>query len=576
MSSDDPLVGLHRPTSVDGTWARRASTVAIVGAGVVGALERIWLLAHLHLFGDEAVVGLMAREIGSGHLTTFYWGQTYGGVEPYAVSLMRLVNDGPVGLNATPLVLSAVASVLIGAIVAEVTGSRRLGMLAGATAWIWPYAYVWNSVREGGFRFATLCCGLAMVLCAVRIRGGRDGRWTCLLLGLAAGLGWWASPEVVYFAVPTVVLIATTITSEMKAGSRAGGGRLPWFRGRVALAGLGAVVGAFPWIYTNIGNGFASLNFGAQVTVSHSPFTGRLSIFFHQILPMQLGLKALVTGAWIGGPVVGRVLMVVAALVIVAAGVQALRSARLGDVRPLALALGVVALPFLIAANPASGYWLDGRYGVYVGPIIVTFVFAAAGARPIGDEEVAPRHRRHRLRSSRQAATFRLSTALALGALAIVAAGLLTVLDGQITAATPVIGSSAFFSAWHDPDEPIRQAVTNMANSHIRYAYGTYWTSYDLDFLGPGRVVVSPSLHDVNRWTAVTAAVEHAARPSWLFFPPGRTAAATTVFSNPETGPGGYTEPAFVALLHHLRVGYHVVHLGILDAVTPDRAVSLP
>ncbi len=576
MSSDDPLVRSHRPTSVGGAWVRLASTVTIVGAGVVGALERIWLLAHLHLSGDEAVVGLMARQIGSGHLTTFYWGQTYGGVEPYAASLMRLVNDGPVGLNAAPVVLSAIASVLIGAIVADVTGSRRLAMLAGATAWVWPYAYVWNSVREGGFRFVTLCCGLGMVLCALRIRGGQDGRWTCLLLGLAAGLGWWSSPEFVYFAVPALVLIVTTIASEMKAGNRNVAGRPPWYRGRVALALLGAVVGAIPWIYTNIGNGFASLNYGAQVTVSQSTYTGRLSIFFHQVLPMQLGLKTLLTGAWIGGPVLGRVLMVAAALVIGAAGVQAVRSARSGDVRPLALALGVVVLPFLMAANPATGYWPDGRYGVYVGPIIVTFVFAAAGAGPIGNEEVAPRHRRHRLRSGRQAAALHTFTALALGALAIAATGLLTIIDGQITAATPVIGSSAFFSAWHDPDEPIRQAVTNMANAHIRYAYGTYWTSYDLDFLGPGRVVVSPSPLDVNRWTTATAAVAHAARPSWLFFPPGRTAAATTVFTDSETGPGGYTEPAFVALLHHLGVGYHVVHLGILDAVTPDRAVSLP
>jgi hypothetical protein len=576
MSSDDPLAGLRRPTRVDRAWVRRASTVAIVGAGLVGALERISLLAHLHLSGDEAVVGLMARQIGSGHLTTFYWGQTYGGVEPYAVALMRLVNDGPVGLNATPVVLSAVASVLIGAIVAEVTGSRRLGMLAGATAWVWPYAYIWNSVREGGFRFATLCCGLGMVLCAARIRGARDGKWTCLLLGLAAGLGWWSSPEIVYFAVPTAMLIVTTVASEMKAGNRAAAGRPPWYRGRVALALLGAVVGAIPWIYTNIGNGFASLNYGAQVTVSSSSFTGRLSTFFHQILPMQLGLKALLTGAWIGGPVLGRVLMVVAVLVIVAAGVRAVRSARRGDVRPLALALGVVTLPFLIAANPATGYWLDGRYGVYVGPIIATFVFAAAGATPIEDEELAPQHRRHRLRSGRHPAALHTPTALALGALAIAATGLLTVIDGQITAATPVIGSSALFSAWHDPDQPIRQAVTNMANAHIRYAYGTYWTSYDLDFLGPGRVVVSPSPHDVNRWTTATAAVAHAARPSWLFFPPGRIVAASTVFSDSETGPGGYTELAFVALLRHLGIGYHVVHLGILDAVTPDRAVSLP
>ena len=64
---------------------------AAVGAGrrspgSYGVLLRIWLLAHLPLFGDEAAVGLMARGILAGHFDAFYWGSTYSGGEPYVVA----------------------------------------------------------------------------------------------------------------------------------------------------------------------------------------------------------------------------------------------------------------------------------------------------------------------------------------------------------------------------------------------------------------------------------------------------------------------------------------------------------
>ncbi len=41
--------------------------------------------------------------------------------------------------------------------------------------WVWPYAAIWNSVREIGFRGATLCCGLVLVLCALRVHQHRAG-----------------------------------------------------------------------------------------------------------------------------------------------------------------------------------------------------------------------------------------------------------------------------------------------------------------------------------------------------------------------------------------------------------------
>jgi hypothetical protein len=75
---------------------------------------------------------------------------------------------------------------------------------------------------------------------------------------------------------------------------------------------------------------------------------------------------------------------------------------------------------------------------------------------------------------------------------------------------------------------------------------------------------------------AAAQEVARAKHPSWLFFPPTRIAAATVTFSNPQVGPGGYSEQAFEALLKRMGIGYHVVHLGILDAVTPDRKATLP
>ena len=77
-----------------------------------------------------------------------------------------------------------------------------VAVLGAALVWVWPYAATWNSVREIGFRGATLCCGLLVVLCALRVYLRRAGLGTRLLLGLAAGTGWWASPEIGYFAVP--------------------------------------------------------------------------------------------------------------------------------------------------------------------------------------------------------------------------------------------------------------------------------------------------------------------------------------------------------------------------------------
>ena len=124
----------------------------VVLAGAYGVLLRVWLLAHMSLFGDEAVVGLMGRGILAGHFDAFYWGQHYGGAEPYVVAaVLGPINGGPMGLNATPAVLAAAAAVLVFFVLRTGRANRRLAAVGAAMVWVWPYAAVWNSVREIGF-----------------------------------------------------------------------------------------------------------------------------------------------------------------------------------------------------------------------------------------------------------------------------------------------------------------------------------------------------------------------------------------------------------------------------------------
>ena len=72
--------------------ARRARldvlvVVVIALALVVGAaVFRPGTSFHRPITSDEAVGGLIANQILHGHTYAFFWGQPFGGVEPYAVA----------------------------------------------------------------------------------------------------------------------------------------------------------------------------------------------------------------------------------------------------------------------------------------------------------------------------------------------------------------------------------------------------------------------------------------------------------------------------------------------------------
>src|SRR5689334_12812241 len=97
---------------------RKALRVALlVLVGAAGLALRIWVdrAAVGTPDSDEAVMGLMVRQAVHGHLTTFYWGQPYGGSQEVllTVPLFAIFGSSYAALRAVPIALSALAAVLV-------------------------------------------------------------------------------------------------------------------------------------------------------------------------------------------------------------------------------------------------------------------------------------------------------------------------------------------------------------------------------------------------------------------------------------------------------------------------------
>ena len=548
------------PTAPGRSALDAVSASVVVLSIVVGALERLWLLVHTPLFADTAVVGLMGRQIEHGHVLAFYWNQPYGGVEPYLVAALNDVVPGSFGINLTSAILSGLAAVVVGLIVHELCGDRRVGWLAGAMAWVWPYAAVWNSTRELGFHFVSLFLGLVMIWLALRVEHGHTGDLSMLTLGLSAGLGVWASPELVFFAVPTAIVLVGSLRRWISLR-------------RLALLAGGVLLGALPWIYSNANSRFASL----QTGVAQSQGLGhRLGIFVHDYAPIELSLRYLFDGSWVGGPVLGKVLFLAGTVVVIASLVGAtwlfIRTGK--DLGLIACGVGIIVFPFLLAANSKTEYWIDGRYSVDLSFLIVIVVFATAplfarevwGRRPVSPESNTPSDRSN-------AVVWVLTVVVCVGTLLTMAqSGVST----QFASSTATLrsGADALFSGWNNPDRGLEDSIASMHAAHITAAYADYWTAYNIDYLDPS-ISVSPSPLDPVRSQPLLDAVERSRRPAWLFSAPTHLAGADLAFGD-QQGPGPYTEGSFIAMLRARGISSRVVHLGVLDAVIPDRKVTLP
>jgi 4-amino-4-deoxy-L-arabinose transferase-like glycosyltransferase len=439
---------------------RRAWRVLAVVAVAAAVLMRIWVL-HGPLGAadsDEAVVGLMARHALDGELRTFFWGQAYGGTPALALDalLFALLGSSVIALKLAPL-LGAAASVALLWRVGRRTFGEPTATLAALMFAVWPGTYVWWSTKERLFYWPCLALGLGILLCALRVAERRD-RWPdWVTMGLAAGVGWWATPQIVFFAVPAVLWL---VLRDRRC--------VLW----LPVPGVAALVGAAPWLRVNLSQHFLSLDVPPQ-PVSEG-YLDHLRHLFAAGVPTALGLRVAYSGRWILGAVA-----VIAYLALVAVIVRS--SIRRPSTASLVM-LTAVLFPFVYAVSPYTWFVGEGRYVLFLAPLLtllLAYAFAGRGVR----------------------------TAAAVLAVCVVvsAAGLLR-MRGLTEPYAVDVHVPRHFGALADALDRVG----------VRRVFANYWVAYRLTFETREKVIASPATGS-RRYDRYDRQVASAPRPAWVF-----------------------------------------------------------
>ncbi|MBF6557279.1 MAG: glycosyltransferase family 39 protein [Acidimicrobiales bacterium] len=527
--------------------------VLVVAGILAGAYIRVWYITHRSINSDPSVVGLMAGAILHGHFSAFYWGQYYGGVEPYVVALFfALFGHSALSLGLAPMALVAVTSVITWRIALRLVADRGLAALAGVLVWIMP-AFGITTIEEYGFRDAALVSGTASLLLGLRILDGRHGYADMAGFGLAVGVGWWASPESAFLTVPACVLVLGAVISSRP--QRAIRFWLPRLSGT-----LGAMaVGALPWLWSNTINGYRSLNAATVSSSTSGSYSSHLHTFLVDALPVQLGLRRFGSGGLIPAGAVGDIVTWVVCATL--AGFVVLSLACPGRSRLIGAA--VLAFPLAYSINPLTSWWLDGRYSVYLLPLVALTV--AIGCERLARLRAPGTNRRALHRNTDQMSRRRAQALMAV-----------TTLVAAVLALAGFFGlkGSSSLGLGTDPNLPTQRAITILEERGATFGFANYWVAYRLDYLSGERLTYTPVPGDTMRSLPIYKQVTSRNRVAWLFVPPDRIATAASQFGTPNLETGYETEASFLAALRQARDPYSVIHTALLDAIVPQRPVT--
>jgi|GEM_PF-719872 len=640
IHSQDNAERLSSTVSSSGKANRRS--VARIAVIIVSLLVvclavalRVLAIGREPVNSDEAVVALMAHEILHGHFFTFYWGQNYGGVEPYIVALAFLIfGQSTMVLGLVPVFLDLVAAFFLYRIGKRLfTPEVSLG--AALLFLIWPEVYIWQSTLEYGFRYIALDIGLAMVLLVLnmidndKVHLHQDAKSSqfqeqknevnkddaiepidkpvnsgkklinkkvlqSLLLGLLAGLGWWATPEIAYFIFPiAIVIIYNLFRRQFKVSV--------W---QLSVFVLGIIIGALPWLYDNVGKGFPSLHAGPQQNPS---FTEHFRLFITHVLPMMLGLRLIASGNWLWGEHIGLALYALFLLFAAAYFVFNVKKKT-----NLLLVLFLLLFPFIYAYSPFTWYWQDGRYAIYLAPFLSLYV--VAGAIDIigslrgfiaGNKKAlwAKADNSSEAINSQSADESHISvdkkrspTVLPSASIAVILIIGLVLTMSAIVKVIPFIPSkyvenrTTWLSFSTNSENWLSPAVDILERDHITDVYAGYWIAYALAFASGETITATSPLF--YRYYPYADDVYGASKVAWIFPNPRRLAYAEQETSTslleigcvggartkaaPGLGLSGcLTLGEMKSYLYHTHDKFQILSMGDLLAVVPSQRVEV-
>jgi hypothetical protein len=421
--------------------------VSLALIGIAGIALRVW--TYRSTLGvpnaDEAVVGLMTRHVLDGELTTFYWGQAYGGSQEALLTAPVFLIGGSswLALRMIPIALSAIAALLVWRV-----GQRTIGepaaLVAAGVFWIWPPFVLYQLVHQQGFYASNVVyCGLLLLL-ALRLVE-RPDRIRVGLFGLVLGLAFWQTAQIVPVAAG---VIGWTIWKQA-----------PRLR-QLWLAVPFAVLGALPWIIWNARHDWESLNMPDYGDKAHS-----LRLLVSPVLPMMVGLRA---------PFSAELLLPAALTYLIYVGLVAAFAygAFKARHRSSSLLYVVVAVfPFVYVISPKTVHSLGTpRFIVVLGPVLALLL-----------AQMATKY-------------FRAAAILAL-ALAVSVVTLHRMDEwfrGRPSHTTHAKGLGPRHTVQWVPRDlgPLVSALDTLGLDHV---YADYWLAYRLDFDTRERIVATES-----------------------------------------------------------------------------------
>jgi hypothetical protein len=433
----------------------------VVAAVLAGLALRVWVLASPlgTLDADEAVVGLMARHVLDGDVSVFYWGALYGGSQEalLAAPVFAVAGSSVLALKLVSLAIFAASAVLVW-LVGRRTVGEPAARIGAALFWLWPPFLVWWSTKERAFYGSGLVIGLVAVLLALRLRE-RDSRLDAAGLGLAVGLGVWATLQSWLLALPAIVWLVWRRPAAL---------RLAW------LAVPAAVLGAAPWLGWNLRYHWNAV-VPESVAGAESTYLGRFWDFFSTVLPTWLGLRIPYSLDWTFGPAVG-----VALLVVALAGFGYLVVRRPPGLEPL-LVLGA-AFPFLYAASAYTFLITEPRYLVFLPPVLALLLGWALERR-------------------------RLAAAGLAIALAVTVIGLRALERQDLF--TPEVHEGGITT-------DVGPLISRLEREGVDHVFANYWLAYRISFESDERVVATSTGH--VRYQPHDREVRADTRAAYVFF----------------------------------------------------------